>query len=1184
MRHFLSALAAIVLLLTTLSSRGQTPYFFFNLAGKPGTSGTTNLPGPDARFNAPSGITIDSLGNVIVADTANHTIRAVTGDATVSAYAGVPGTNGSSNGPVASALFSFPMGVASDNTSGAIYVADWGNHLIRKILNGQVTTAAGLAGKPGWADGGNTIAQLNHPASVAVDSLGQVFIADEGNDAIRVITTDGSLATLVGSPGIPGSADGTNAQFNHPCGITIGNAALFVADTGNDTIREITVVGGVWTVKTLAGSPGLVGTNDLVGAAARFSSPTSVSADTGGANIYVTDFGNDTLRVVSLSGLTTTLAGSPTTSGAAGGTEAMTLLNWPAGVVVDGANNVFMAERGNNVIMEGIPVTGPQIVVQPQSQTSVPDGSATFSVTAIGLEPLTYQWKLNGNTINSPSNSTVEIDDLDAGGGGTITVEVVSPYGDVVSSNADLVVAEPNSFITWAGKAATAGYADGAGGDALFNNPGGITTDTNGNIYVADTFNDVIREIIPNGLIDCKVKTLAGNPNDYSFADGVGSNAMFRSPYGICIDSNGTVIVGDSFNYVLRKVQQTGSNWTVTTFAGLPDKYGTNDGVGTYGEFGRPVSLAVGLGGNYYVADYWNCELRQVTPDGDITTLKGPGLFDAGPTNLPFSWLYGISSTAGLKSDGEGNLYVADDGNNQIFKVSTDDGGATWAAANYAGMQTAYGDSVDGLQNIARFNDPQGVALDGKGNVFVADSGNSTIRKILPDQSVVTIAGVAGMTNSADGVGDKAQFNGPLDMVFDPNGALFVADSGNNTIRKQLPDPLIAQDPQAQTVQLNSNTTFNVLAASTTSLTYQWLKNGSAMANQDEDSLTIHGAQPSDVANYSVVVSTPTMSITSAVAKLILQTPPIIKAGPISQTVTNGAPVTFTATVIGTGPLTYQWMLNLAPLPGQTKTNLVIPIASTNDLGAYALAVNGPVANIISSNAILSFVPPKTGIITWGDIAGMTYGQPLTTNQLNATAKVPGSFAYSPTNGSVLDAGTNVLTVVFTPNDIVDYSVATDTVSVVVAPAPLAVTVANASRQIGQTNPTFTGTISGLVNGDKITLKYECAASNSSPAGLYPIIPILQDPNDRSPNYAITATDGTLTVIGGLLRAAQKNGGAFSFSWPMVTGETYQLQTTLDLSKPWIDVGDPIVGTNALETLTIPIVNKLEYFRVIPTP
>jgi hypothetical protein len=584
------------------------------------------------------------------------------------------------------------------------------------------------------------------------------------------------------------------------------------------------------------------------------------------------------------------------------------------------------------------------------------------------------------------------------------------------------------------------------------------------------------------------------------------------------------------------------------------------------------------------VADYGNSELRQVTPDGDISTLTGSELINGGALD-PFIWVYGLSSTAGLKADPAGNLFVADDGNNQIFEVTTNGDEVNWVAVNYAGMQTGYGGSVDGPEFTARFDDPQGVALDGNGNVFVADSGNNTIRQIAPDQSVTTIAGVAGVAGSADGSGTNAMFNAPLDMVVDPNGTLFIADSGNNTIRKLLPDPLIAQDPQPQTVQLNSNATFNVLAAGTASLTYQWLKDGKSMVNQDEDSLTIHGAQPGDVANYSVVVSSPTMSITSAVAKLTLQTPPTITSGPISQTVTNGAKVTFSATVIGTGPLTFQWVLNGAPLPGQTKTNIVIAKASTNDLGAYALAVNGPVANIVSTNAMLAFVPPATGVLTWGDANAMTYGQPLTSNQLNATAKVPGSFDYSPTNGTVLDAGTNTLTVVFTPKDLVDYSVATDTVSVVVAPVPLTVIVANASRQVGQTNPVFTGTLTGLVNGDNITATYDCATGLSSPAGTYPIIPTLHDPNDRSPNYNITATDGTLTVIGGLIRAAQKNGGAFSFSWPMVTGETYQVQTTLDLAKGnWIDVGDPIVGSNYIETLTVPILNKLEYFRVIPTP
>jgi len=142
-------------------------------------------------------------------------------------------------------------------------------------------------------------------------------------------------------------------------------------------------------------------------------------------------------------------------------------------------------------------------------------------------------------------------------------------------------------------------------------------------------------------------------------------------------------------------------------------------------------------------------------------------------------------------------------------------------------------------------------------------------------------------------------------------------------------------------------------------------------------------------------------------------------------------------------------------------------------------------------------------------LASITYGTALTTNQLNAIANVPGSFAYSPTNLTVLDTGTNALTVIFTPTDTMDYSSVTDAVSLVVVPAPLTVTVSNAVRVYGQTNPVFTGNIVGATNGDVITAGYTCAATASSPVGTYPIVPSL---NSLQTNYTVSLVNGILTV------------------------------------------------------------------------
>jgi molybdopterin/thiamine biosynthesis adenylyltransferase len=151
--------------------------------------------------------------------------------------------------------------------------------------------------------------------------------------------------------------------------------------------------------------------------------------------------------------------------------------------------------------------------------------------------------------------------------------------------------------------------------------------------------------------------------------------------------------------------------------------------------------------------------------------------------------------------------------------------------------------------------------------------------------------------------------------------------------------------------------------------------------------------------------------------------------------------------------------------------------------------------------------------IIWTNPSPIIYGASLTSNQLNAVANVPGAFAYTPTNGTVLNSGTNALGVLFTSTDTLDYSNVTQTVSLVVSPAPMTVTAANTNRAYGQANPTFGGTITGVTNGDNITATYSCSATSGSPVGTYPIVPILIDPNDRQTNYTVNLLNGTLTVI-----------------------------------------------------------------------
>jgi len=333
------------------------------LAGTAGTTGTTDGSGAGALFNGPSGVATDGSGNVFVADTHNHTIRKVTAAGVVTTFAGTAGTSGSKDGTGITAQFNFPEGVAvAVDASGnlLVYVADTQNNTIRKITsNGTVSTLAGSAGTSGGKDGTGAQASFSGPSSVAVDANGNVFVADTFNNTIRMVTSAGVVTTLAGTAGSSGSTDATGsaARFNAPSGVAVDkNGNVYIADKGNQTIRMITPAG---VVSTPAGSAGSASGANGTGSQARFSSPAAVAVD-GNLNVYVADSANDTIRKITSAGVVTTIAGvapggGATSSGSADGTGFTARFNGPLGVAVDSSGNVFVADTGNSTIRQGVP-------------------------------------------------------------------------------------------------------------------------------------------------------------------------------------------------------------------------------------------------------------------------------------------------------------------------------------------------------------------------------------------------------------------------------------------------------------------------------------------------------------------------------------------------------------------------------------------------------------------------------------------------------------------------------------------------------------------------------------------------------------------------------------------------------------------------------------------------------------
>lgn len=655
---------------TTIQMGGAIQGKALTLTGKVST-----LAGLAYQFNYPYGVT--SCGpNLYVADRDHHTIRKVAiATGVVTTLAGSEGVSGSTDGTGAAARFNSPTGITTDGTS--LFVTDTGNCTIRKvgIATGEVTTLAGSIEVWGTTDGTGIAARFRSPRGLTTDGA-NLYVADTGNYTIRkVVIATGMVTTLAGSPGNSGSRDGAFAQFSEPTGITTDGASLYVTDTASSTIRKVVIA--TRSVTTLVGSDFRYGLSNGIGSAARFNHPTGITTD--GTNLFVADTGNYAIRqVVIATGAATTLAGSAELTGTTNSSSGLaTYLFGLMGITTDGTN-LYATDTGNQTIRKVVIATG-------------------------------------------------KVTTLVQGGSGTI---------------------------------------DGIGNSAQFKGPMGVTTDGN-NLYLADLSNNTIRKVV---IATGEVITLAGSAGSSGATDGIGAMARFNLPYGVTTDGK-SLYVTDGGNNTIRKVEL--STGKITTLAGSIGLSGSSDGTGAKAQFNMPLGVTTD-GNNLYVSDTGNNTIRKVfIATGAVTTLAGSagmsGLTDGTGSAARFNGPFGITT------DGS-NLYVADSSNCTIRKVVIETGAVTsLAGSSVCGF-------TDGIGTTARFGAPSGITTDGT-NLYVADTYSQTIRKlVIATGEVTTLAGSAGASGSANGSGPAARFNYPYGIA--ANGiSLYVTDTRNDSIR-----------------------------------------------------------------------------------------------------------------------------------------------------------------------------------------------------------------------------------------------------------------------------------------------------------------------------------------------------------------------------------------------------------------
>jgi len=650
-----------------------------------------------AELFVPMKVAFDGAGNTYIADAGYNMIRKVDASGIITTYAGTGnfGTIGD-GGPATAATFENIYSVGADR-AGNVYIVDAEANRIRKVsASGIISTIAGT-GAAGYNGDGITAvsARLNGPSDIAIDTAGNIYVADRFNYRVRKIGLTGFITTVAGNgtavaPVFGGPA--TASSVGYPFRIALDNKGnLFIASYADWHVMEVSSNDTLTNIAG-AGTYGYSGDGGLA-TAATFSAPCGVAVDTSG-NVYFSDIDYNRIRMVNATtGIITTMAGNGVAGyGGDSGPATVAQISAPEGLNVDANNNLYIADMSNN-------------------RVRIVNANGVISTFA-------GQNGLFGEGYPATNSELSNPQDVATDGAGNIYV------ADMYNHRVRMINATTGIMTTVAG-GGISGYADGFSGDggpatlAALYYPSAVAVDAAGNLYICDQDNQRVRKVNTSGIIS----TIAGNGTAGFLGNGSPAvGAELHYPTGVAVDASGNVYICDNNNQRVRKVSTTG---TITTIAGTGTVgYLGDGGPAIDAELSYPVGVAVDAAGNVYIGDQGNSAIRMVDTSGTITTIAGNGGSGYSGDGGPAAWAE-LSFPQAVKVDNAGNIYIADDGNNAVRVINSAGNISTLAGVGGAGFSGDGGPAI-----AAQLNSPTSAVADHSGNVFIGDGGNHRIRKV----------------------------------------------------------------------------------------------------------------------------------------------------------------------------------------------------------------------------------------------------------------------------------------------------------------------------------------------------------------------------------------------------------------------------------------------------------------------